>query len=304
MLKKLIAASFLLCLFSNLIFAHKKHEGENQTQDVTVKTQKITDRVYMLQGRGGNVGASVGADGILIVDDDYAQVSPKIAEALKALGSSVPRFIFNTHWHGDHTEGNKFFGGKGSLILAHTNVRKWLMMDLTVLGQKFQAYPKDALPVVTYDQSISVHFNDEEIRAVHYPNGHTDGDSVIFFTKANVVHLGDDFFTGRFPFVDLQSGGSVPGLTKNIADILAKLPADVKIIPGHGALSTREDLKAYHQTLVETTDIVQKGITSGKTLEGLKNDGLPEKYKSWGTGFIKTGFWIETIYKSLSVKTK
>ncbi len=302
MLKKFIAASFVLSLFSNVIFAHRKHENENQTQEVTVKTQKITGGVYMLQGRGGNVGASVGADGILIVDDDYAQVTPKIAEALKALGSDTPRFIFNTHWHGDHTEGNKFFGEKGSLIFAHTNVRKWLTMDATALGQTFKAYPKNALPVVTYDQSISVHFNDEEIRAVHYPNGHTDGDSVIFFTKANVVHLGDDFFAGRFPFVDLQSGGSVQGLTKNIADLIAKLPADVKIIPGHGSLSTREDLKIYYQTIVETTDIVQKGMTAGKTLEGLKKDGLPEKYKSWGTGFIKTDFWIETIYKSLSAK--
>jgi glyoxylase-like metal-dependent hydrolase (beta-lactamase superfamily II) len=304
MLKKFIAASFVLSLFSSAAFAHKKHENGNQTQEVTIKTLKITDRVYMLQGRGGNVGALVGADGILIVDDDYAQVSPKLAEALKALGSSVPRFVFNTHWHGDHTEGNKFFGEKGSLILAHANVRKRLLTDTTVFGQKFQAYPKNALPVVTYDQSTSVHFNDEEVRAVHYPNGHTDGDSIIFFTKANVVHLGDDFFAGRFPFVDLESGGSVQGLTKNIADLLAKLPADVKIIPGHGPLSTREDLRSFHQTIVETTDIVQKGMTAGKTLEGLKKDGLPEKYNSWGTGFIKTNFWIETIYKSLSVKTK
>ncbi len=304
MLKKFIAASFVLSLFSSATFAHKKHENENQAQEITVKTQKITDRVYLLQGRGGNVGALVGADGILIVDDDYAQVSPKLAEALKTLGSDVPRFIFNTHWHGDHTQGNKFFGGKNSLILAHTNVRKRLSVESTVLGNKTQPYEKFALPVFTYDQSMSVHFNDEEIRAVHYPNGHTDGDSIIFFTKANVVHLGDDFFVGRFPFVDLDSGGSVQGLTKNIADILAKLPVDVKIIPGHGALSTREDLKAYHQTLVETTDIVQKGMTSGKTLDGLKKDGLPEKYKSWGTGFIKTDFWIETIYKSLSMKTK
>jgi glyoxylase-like metal-dependent hydrolase (beta-lactamase superfamily II) len=303
MLKKFIAAAFLLSLFSNYAFAHKRHENENQAQDITVKTQKITDRVYMLQGRGGNVGVSAGADGILIVDDDYAQISPKLAEALKALGSEKPRFIFNTHWHGDHTEGNKFFG-KDSLILSHTNVRKRLAVESMVMGNKVQPYEKFALPVLTYDQSVSVHFNDEEIRAVHYPNGHTDGDSVIFFTKANVVHLGDDFFAGRFPFVDLQSGGSVQGLTKNIADLIAKLPADVKIIPGHGPLSTREDLKAYHQTIVETTDIVQKGMTAGKTLEGLKKDGLPEKYKSWGTGFIKTDFWIETVYKSLSMNIK
>ncbi len=301
MLRKFIAASFILSLFSTATFAHSKHETENQTQDVTVKTQKITDRIYMLQGRGGNVGVSTGTDGILIVDDDYAQVSPKLAEALKLLGSDKPRFIFNTHWHGDHTEGNKFFG-KDSLIISHTNVRQRLSVESMVLGNKVEPYPKFALPVITYDQSISVHFNDEEIRAVHYPNGHTDGDSIIFFTKANVVHLGDDFFAGKFPFVDLDNGGSVQGMTKNIGEIIAKLPADVKIIPGHGALSTLADLKAYHQMLIETTDAVQKGMASGKTLEGLKKDGLPAKYKSWGEGFIKTDFWIETIYKSLSAK--
>lgn len=300
MLKNFIAASFILSLSLNAVFAHKKHENENQTQEISVKTQKITERVYLLQGRGGNVGALVGADGILIVDDDYAQVSPKLAEALKILGSEKPRFIFNTHWHGDHSEGNKFFGAQGSLIMAHTNVRKRQSVESIVLGNKVPPYEKFALPVLTYDQSLSVHFNDEEVRAVHYPNGHTDGDSVIFFTKANVVHLGDDFFAGKFPFVDLDSGGSVTGLAKNVADIIAKLPSDAKIIPGHGALSTREDLKAYHQTIVETTDIIQKGMTAGKTLEGLKKDGLPEKYKSWGSGFIKPDFWIETIYKSLS----
>ncbi len=202
------------------------------------------------------------------------------------------------------TEGNKIFGGKGSLILAHTNVRKRLSVESTVFGNKVQPDEKFALPIFTYDQSMPVHFNDEEVRAEHYPNGHTDGDSIIFFTKAAVVHLGDDFFAGRFPFVDLGSGGSVSGLTRNIGDIIARLPADVKIIPGHGALSTLADLKAYHQMLIETTDAVQQGVGAGKTLEDLKKDGLPAKYKSWGDGFIKTDVWIETIYKSLSVKTK
>ncbi len=303
MLKKFIAALFLLSLSANLIFAHETHEHSGKLQDITVKTVKITDHLYMLQGRGGNVGALVGADGILIVDDDYAQVSPKLAEAFKTLGSEKPRFIFNTHWHGDHTEGNKFFG-KDALIISQTNVLKRLSVESMVMGEKVPPYPKFALPVITFDQSMSVHFNDEEVRAVHYPNGHTDGDSVIFFTKANVVHLGDDFFAGKFPFVDLDNGGSVQGMTKNVGEIIARLPADVQIIPGHGALSKLEDLKAYHQMLVETTDIVHKGIMGGKTLEGLKKDGLPAKFKSWGEGFIKTDRWIETIYKSLSMKAK
>jgi glyoxylase-like metal-dependent hydrolase (beta-lactamase superfamily II) len=301
MLKKFAALSFLLNLFITAsAFAHGKHEPD-APQDVTVKTVKITDRIYMLQGRGGNIGVSTGEDGILIIDDDYAQVAPKIAEALRALGSDKPRFIFNTHWHGDHTQGNQIFG-RDSLILAHTNVRKRLAVDSMRRGTTIKAYPKFALPMFTYDQSMRVHFNNDEIHAVHYPNGHTDGDTIVFFTRENVVHMGDDFFAGRFPFVDLESGGSVQGLMKNIGDIIAGLPADVKIIPGHGALSTLADLKNYNQMLIETTDTVRKGMMAGKTVEGLKKDGLPAKYKEWGTGFIKTDAWIETIYNSFSTK--
>jgi cyclase len=294
---------FALCLLSALavqVFAHRVHE--NQTQDVTVKTQKISGAVSMLQGRGGNVGASIGADGILIVDDDFAQVAPKIAEALKTLGGTdKPRFVLNTHWHGDHTGGNAFFG-KDSLIVAHANVRKRMSVESVVRGNKVPPSPAVALPVLTYDQSMSIHFNGEEIRVIHFPSGHTDGDSIIFFTKSNVAHLGDHFFKERFPFVDLDSGGTVQGLMKNIADVIRQFPADVKIIPGHGSLATIDDLKTYHQMLIETTEHVQKGITAGKTLEGLKKDGLPEKYKTWGSGFINQDFWIETIHKSFSAK--
>ena len=300
MLKKLIATLILLSLtFSAL--AHSKHENENQTQEITVKTIKITDRVYMLQGRGGNVGVSVGMDGILIIDDDYADVAPKIAEALKALGSERPKFIFNTHWHGDHTQGNKFFG-KDSIIISHLNVRNRLSVDSMRGTTKILAYPKEALPMITFEQSISVHFNEDEIKAVHSRNAHTDGDSVIYFTKSNVVHMGDQFFFDRFPYVDLSSGGSVRGLMQNLADVIAKLPADVKIIPGHGQLATKDDLVRYHQTIVETVGIVEKGMQENKTLDQLKKEGFPEKYKSWGSGFIKTESWIETIYNNLSKK--
>lgn len=300
MLKKLIATLILLSLtFSAL--AHSKHENENQTQEITVKTIKITDRVYMLQGRGGNVGVSVGMDGILIIDDDYADLAPKIGEALKELGSERPKFIFNTHWHGDHTQGNKFFG-KDSIIISHLNVRNRLSVDTMRGTTKILAYPKEALPMLTFEQSISVHFNEDEIKAVHLRNAHTDGDSVIYFTKSNVVHMGDQFFFDRFPYVDLFSGGNVRGLMQNLADVIAKLPADVKIIPGHGQLATKEDLVRYHQTIVETVGIVEKGMQENKTLDQLKKEGFPEKYKSWGSGFIKTESWIETIYNNLSKK--
>jgi glyoxylase-like metal-dependent hydrolase (beta-lactamase superfamily II) len=162
------------------------------------------------------------------------------------------------------------------------------------------ASPKEALPVITFDGSLSVHFNGEDVRAIHYPHGHTDGDSVIFFTTSNVVHLGDDFFAGRFPFVDVDNGGNVVGLTKNVGEIITKIPAGAKLIPGHGPLSTIDDLKLYHRMLLETTDVVRKKVAAGKTLDQIKSEGLPDEWKSWGTGFIKTDQWIELIHISLT----
>ncbi len=168
-----------------------------------------------------------------------------------------------------------------------------------MLGEKYAALPKEGLPVVTYDTTVSFHFNGEEIRVVYFPAGHTDGDSVIFFTTSNVIHMGDDFFAGRFPFIDLDNGGSVEGLTRNVAEVIAKAPAGVKIIPGHGPLSTIEDLRAYHSMLVETTDIIRTRLRAGRTLEQAKAEGLPDKWKEWGTGFINTGDWIGIVYRSL-----
>jgi glyoxylase-like metal-dependent hydrolase (beta-lactamase superfamily II) len=298
-MKKTLSFALIVALCLITSFAH---DGHNQQQEVIIKATKVAGNVYMLEGSGGNIGVSVGADGILIVDDQFARLADKITAALKELSVGRLKFVLNTHWHGDHTGGNVVFG-KEATIISQDNVRKRLAVESTVRGNKVPPSPKEALPVITFDKSLSVFFNDEEIRAIHFPNGHTDGDSVIFFTKSNVAHLGDDFFAARFPFVDLDSGGSVEGLTKNIGDIIAKLPADVKIIPGHGPLSTLEDLKSYHQMLIKTTDIVRQKMKKKMTLEQIKKEGLPEEWKDWGTGFIKTEAWIETIYNSLSKKS-
>jgi cyclase len=275
-----------------------------QNQDlskVQMKATKVAGNVYMLEGSGGNIGVSVGADGILIVDDQFAPLADKIRASLKTLGEGRLRFILNTHWHGDHTGGNVAFGPEATII-AHDNVRKRLATEQKseVFKSTTPASPKEALPVITFDQSLSVHFNGEEIRAIHFPRGHTDGDSIIFFTTSNVVHLGDDFFAGRFPFVDLESGGSVEGLAKNIGELIVKIPAGAKLIPGHGPISSIDDLKSYHRMLVETTDVVRKKKAEGKTVEQIKKEGLAEEWKSWGVGFVKTDFWIETVFKSLS----
>lgn len=272
---------------------------------VQIKTTKVAGAVYMLEGGGGNIGVSVGPDGILIVDDQFAPLADKIRAALKALGEGKLKFILNTHYHADHTDGNAAFGPEAPII-AQANVRRRLSTEQVskFFNRTTPPAPKQALPVITFEQSVSVFFNGEEIKVIHFPHGHTDGDSVIFFTGSNVVHMGDDFFAGRFPVVDLEAGGDVAGLTKNVGDIVARLSQvpGVKFIPGHGPLSTIDDLKAYHQMLVQTTDIVRKRIAAGKTLDQIKAEGLPEEWKSWGTGFIKTDRWLEIIYNSLSAK--
>jgi len=277
--------------------------AQDDFSKVEIKATKISGNVYMLEGSGGNIGVSVGTDGILIVDDQFAPLAEKIRAALKTLGDGKLKFILNTHWHGDHTGGNAQFGREAPII-AHDNVRKRLSTEQRseLFKQTTPASPKEALPVITFDQSLSVHFNGEEIRVIHFPHGHTDGDSVIFFTTSNVVHLGDDFFAGRFPFVDLESGGSVQGLTKNIADIIPKIPAGAKLIPGHGAISTVDDLKAYYRMLVATTAYVEKKLAAKESLDQIKKEGLPAEWKSWGEGFVKTDFWLELLYRSLSMK--
>ncbi len=269
---------------------------------VEVKAIPVAGKVFMLTGAGGNIGVSVGADGILIVDDQFAPLADKIRAALKDVattshGDGKLKFILNTHWHGDHTGGNESFSADAP-IFAHTNVRKRMATDQGAGDDKVPASPTKALPVVTFDDSLSIHLNGEEIQAIHFPAGHTDGDSVIFFTGSNVVHMGDDFFNGMFPFVDLESGGSVEGLTKNIGKILDRLPADVKVIPGHGPLSDKAGLQAYHRMLVETSRIVHEQLAAGKTVEQIKAAGLGEEWKSWGQGFIKSDVWIQTIVGS------
>ncbi|NIR48813.1 MBL fold metallo-hydrolase [candidate division KSB1 bacterium] len=272
--------------------------------DVQIKTTHIAGNIHMLEGQGGNIAVSVGEDGVVMVDDQFAPLADKIRTAIAELGGETPKFILNTHWHPDHTDGNVKFAEDGTIV-AHDNVRKRLMVkSYTAISPEGSGpAPEEAWPVITFDKSLSIHMNGEEIKVLHYPNGHTDGDAVIYFTGSNVVHMGDDFFAGIFPFVDLINGGSVQGLTENVGKIIDELPPDVKIIPGHGPLSSIEDLKDYHRMLQETTQIVQGHMEKGKNLADIQATGLPDEYEQLGKGFIKTDFWIETIYKSLSEKT-
>jgi cyclase len=283
-----------------------------QQQDfsqVQIKAQKVAGSVYMLEGRGGNIGVSVGDDGMLIVDDQFAPLAEKIEAALMQIARESPgkrerplKFVLNTHWHGDHTGGNARFGQKADII-AHENVRKRLASGGSTRFGKVEPAPREALPIITFDSKLTAHINGEDIRAIHFPNGHTDGDSVIFFTQSNVVHMGDDFFAGRFPFVDLDSGGSVQGLIAGVDKVLNEIPDDVKVIPGHGPLSTKQDLHAYLDMLKETSSAVQKAIKQGRSLEQIKAAKLfSPKFDAWGTGFINADIWAEILFRSYSEK--
>ena len=292
--RRLLVAAAALALVAGAAPAQQQDFSK-----VEMKATHVAGGVHMLEGSGGNIGVSVGRDGILIVDDQFAPLADKIRAALQKLGEGKLRFILNTHWHGDHTGGNAVFGPEAPII-AHANVRRRLETGMNVPGREVPPAPREALPVVTFDQSLSIHFNDEEIRAIHFAHGHTDGDSVIVFTKSNVVHMGDHFFNGRFPFVDLASGGDVEGYTRNVEAVIKQVPADAKVIPGHGPLATVDDLKRFHRMLVETIAIVRQRMQAGKTLDQIKAEGLPEEWKSWDGGFVSTTRWLETIHASLS----
>ncbi len=280
-----------------------------QDQDfskVQITVTKVAGTVYMLQGAGGNIGASVGEDGIVVVDDQYAPLAEKIEAALKGITDKPVRFIINTHYHGDHTGGNAFFQ-KQAPVIAHDNVRKRLEQgsmagNLGSISMERKAAPKEALPIVTFDHDVTVHLNGEDIRALHFPGGHTDGDSIIFFPKSNVVHMGDDFVRYGFPFIDLASGGSVQGMIAALEEVVPKLPADVKVIPGHGNVSNLDDVREYVKMLKDTRAVVEKGVQQRKTLDQLKQEKVLEPWKKWSGDFISSDAFIETLYNDLAGK--
>lgn len=276
---------------------------------VEIKATKVADGLYMLEGRGGNLAVSIGEDGVLMVDDQYAPLASKIEAAIEKLGGGKPKFILNTHWHGDHTGGNEHFG-KGGTIIAHENVRARLSTKQELFGKSYGPLEKEGIPVITFGEGLNVHFNGEDIRAWHLPGGHTDGDCVVLFPKANVIHMGDLMFMGMLPFVDLDHGGGVQGMIDNVEKVLSRIdqmPPDsrsrLKIIPGHGPLSTESDLRTYHRMLKETTEHVRNGMAAGKSLKELKAAGIPEEWKPWGSGIVKPDWWVETIFKSYGGKS-
>lgn len=280
-----------------------------QQQDfskVQIKVTKVSGNVYMLEGQGGNIAASVGDDGIVIVDDQFAPLADKIRAALLGLTDKPLRFIINTHYHFDHTGGNLPF--HDATIIAQDNVRKRLAQNNVVgnggdtMKMDQPANPKEALPIITFQHDVTLHLNGEDVRALHAPSGHTDGDSIVFFPQSNVVHLGDDFVRYGFPFIDINGGGSSKGMIAALEGAMAQLPADVKVIPGHGALSTLVDVRDFVKLLKETRAVVEKEVKAGKTLEQLKQEKVLAPWQKYSGPFVSTDLFIETLYNELTGK--
>jgi len=281
-----------------LIFLHFGFGGVQEEMpnldNVEIITRHISGRVYMLEATGdvaGNIAVSAGPDGLLLVDTQFAPLTPKIRQALKKIQPGRIKYIINTHHHDDHTHGNSALGASATII-AHDNTRK-----------RLNAMQRTPLPHITFKDRISIYFNGEEIDIVHYPKGHSDSDVVVYFRKSNVVHTGDLWNSGiwSFPFVDLDAGGTIYGMLCNVKSLIDSVPEDAKIIPGHYAASDLSDLRRTHNMLIETIDIVRSKKAKGLSLDQIKREGFPPKYDAWGTAYTNAAAWIENIYQGLAV---
>ncbi len=278
-----------------------------QSDEVKIIPTQLDSNVYMLTGQGGNIGVCVGEDGVFMVDDQFAPLTDKILATIKTLSDKPVKFVFNTHWHGDHTGGNENMGNKGAIIVAHKNVHQRMSTEqfMKAFRRKVPAAPKAALPVVTFTKDISFHFNGEDILAFHVHHAHTDGDAFVYFTKANVLHMGDVYFNGRYPFIDLGSGGNIDGIIKAVNTALMLVDSETKIIPGHGDASNKTELMAYRDMLTIIRDRVNKEVKAGKTLEEIKALNLSKDYdEKYGQNFIKPNRFIGFIYDNLKEKDK
>jgi len=269
----------------------------DQEPEVQVVATHVAGNVHVLVGRGGNIGISAGEDGILMIDDQFADLEDKIRAAIATIAEGSPRFLVNTHWHGDHTGGNAAFS-RDALILAHDNVRARLANG----GGRGAPAPAEALPVLTFDDGVTLHFNGEKVQVRHVPPAHTDGDALVLFTESNVLHMGDLLFQGRFPFVDLQSGGSVRGLLAAVDTALAHLPEGCRIIPGHGELTDRAGLEEYRAMLAASIALVEQRLAAGMDESAAVNAGPPQEYADWGWNFVSAERWMQTVYRDLAAE--
>ena len=297
-MRKKLFASLAVCASLSLPAA-----AQQDFTKVEIKTEKLAEGVWMLTGAGGNIGVSAGADGVFMIDSQYAPLSDKIKAAVAGISKQPVRFVLNTHWHGDHVGGNENLGKTGAVIVAHDNVRKRMSSEqfIKAFNSKVPASPAAALPLVTFVDSVSFHVNGDDVDAFHVPPAHTDGDAIVYFRKANVLHMGDTFFNGLYPFVDLSTGGSIAGMIAACDRGLGMGDASTKIIPGHGPSGNKTDLKAFRDMLAASRDAVAPLVKAGKSLDDVKaakpTAALDEK---WGKGFLKPEVWVAIVYADLS----
>jgi len=291
--------SCLFCVF--LVAGIPSYCGAQQNFDqVQIQTEKLAEGVYMLIGSGGNIGVCAGEDGVLMIDSQYAALTDKIRAAIAAISDKPIRFLINTHWHSDHTEGNENLAKAGAVIFAHENVRKRMSINQSVLGSEVPASPKAALPVVTFDQGMTFHLNGHEIELFHIRHAHTDGDVLVHFPKPNVLHMGDIYFEGMYPFIDVASGGSIDGMIRAVDQVLAMIDGDTIIIPGHGPLSNKEKLQGYRKVLATIRERVARHLKEGKTLEEILAARPTQEFDAaMGQGFMNGERFVEIVYSCL-----
>lgn len=278
--------------------------GFGQDQEVTIRSTNVRANIYLLEGQGGNMGLITGEDGAVLIDDQFAMLSDKISAAIALITDKPVRFVINTHWHGDHTGGNENFAKGGSTIVAHENVRLRLSTEQynRFRDSTTPAAPVDAWPVITFSESMDLHLNNEDIHIVHSQKAHTDGDVLIHFTKANVIHAGDAFVTYGFPYIDVAAGGNFQGLI-NLAGELADLcDENTIIIPGHGPLSKKENVIWFRDRLRSIKEIIMTGISEGKSADDLVKDEVLKEFADWDGGFIKSNDFINLVYQELAGK--
>ncbi|MEI8028001.1 MAG: MBL fold metallo-hydrolase [Pseudomonadota bacterium] len=282
------------------LFAGKIADAADDFSKQIVEETQLTPSLYMLQGGGGNITASIGPDGVLLVDCEFAGMSDKLVTKLKELKGGSPRYIINSHFHYDHSGGNQVFGATATIISA-TQTRNRLMKEQILWKKSHPVFPTIALPKLTFEGSIMLHLNGEEIEAVHFSNGHTDGDTVVFFQKGSVASLGDLYFAGMYPIFHPEHKGDLDSYLHNIDLILKILPDNSQVVPGHGPLSNKKELDLYRQMIVSSISIVRDGIKKQMTLEQIQKRGLPQKWEMFGHGYRTTNQWIQSIYQSIQL---
>ena len=290
-IKKIVL--IISCFIATSAFA------QQDFSNVQIKTIAVAEGVYMLSGRGGNIGLSVGEDGAFLIDDQYAPLTDKIQAAIAAVTDKPVRFLVNTHWHGDHTGGNENIGKGGTIIVAHDNVRKRLAKGqyMKVFDANIPPAPPGALPVITFADGVTFHWNNETLEVLHSKSAHTDGDAVIYFKNANVVHVGDLFFNGIYPFIDAGSGGSLEGVIAGVDDVLGRIDDNTRVIPGHGPLGNKADLTAYRDMLVTIQGKMTKMMNEGKNMDEIVAAKPTADYEAkWGGGFLKPDQWVKIVY--------